>query len=556
MSQSLQPLAVLINAVSPLVSEEINREFTASFQTVVDNDKSDYVTYQNIAEIEDNYFNIVYTKDNHNADDTLTIDVECEHVSYDLIGDENNPADSMIVDYYADVGTPTQLLTNLLAGTNFTVGAVEFSALTTLAINEKVSKRGILLIMAAQLGGELKFSKYEISLLSRRGADNGLGFRYRRNLVSMSRITDNRNRVTGLPAVTYDTDVVELEFVQGHGVDDHYELGDTVHLFDSQLGIIDLPVRIIKESHNPVQRMKGNVTISNTAGAFIKDISDTVVALQQTTITKESLYNGVKIGPDEGFVAIRSDNKVKSILNATEGISVQSGDGLGAWIDRFYVDVDGNIHLTDAFIDIIKGAVRILISPTDGIKITKDNVDRFYVDVDGNLTFDGKMVVTNSGNLLAEIFQDTNGGVLKLYDTTGKLNVKIGVESGTETNVGGTLILYNDVPIGSNPVDYQRVEMGTIADAGIINLRDVNTKARVSIQADSAAGPYVGIRDSLESLKTYMTETEMFMYTKLVATQEYVAGIYQPIISGATGTFTTVDGKTVTVTDGVVSLIL
>ena len=555
---SLDTLAILNNVINPIILEELNRGFAFSFQTIIDGDKSDYVTYQNIVEIEDNYFNIVYTKDNHNADDTLTIDAECEHVSYDLIGDENNPADLMIVDYYADVGTPTELLTNLLAGTNFTVGQVEFSALTTLAINEKVSKRGILLIMAAQLGGELKFSKYEISLLSRRGADLGLGFRYRKNLMSMSRITDNRNRVAGLPAVTYDTDVAELEFAQGHGIDDHYELGDTVYLFDDQLGIANLPVRVIKESHNPVQRMKGNVTISNTAGAFIKDMSDTVVALQQTTITKESLYNGVKIGPDEGFVAIRSDNKVKSVLNATEGISVQSGDGLGAWIDRFYVDVDGNIHLTDAFINIVKDAVRILISPTDGIKITKDNVDRFYVDVDGNLTFDGKMVVTNFGNLLAEIFQDTNGGVLKLYDTAGKLNVKIGVESGIGTNIGGTMILYKDVPSGGDPLDYQRVEMGitTAMDFGVVNLRDANTKARVSIQADSGVGPYSGIRDSSEVLKTYMSETELFMNTKLVATQEYVAGIYQPIISGATGTFTTVDGKTITVTDGVVSLIL
>ena len=597
---SLDTLAILNNVINPIILEELNRGFAFSFQTVIDGDKSDYVTYQNIVEIEDNYFNIVYTKDNHNADDTLTIDVECEHVSYDLLGDENDPADLMIADSYVDVGTPTALLTTLFAGTSFTVGQVDFTALTTIAINEKVSKRGILLTLAAQLGGELKFNKYEISLLSRRGADNGLGFRYRRNLVSMSRITDNRNRAADLPTVTYDTDVVELEFAQGHGVDDHYELGDTVHLFDSQLGIIDLPVRIIKESHNPVQRMKGNVTISNTAGAFIKDISDTVVALQQTTITKESLYNGVKIGPDEGFVAIRSDNKVKSILNATEGISVQSGDGFGAWIDRFYVDVNGNIrlkdaflellvdavrilisptdgikitkdnvdrfyvdtdgkiHLTDAFIDIVKDAVRILISPTDGIKITKDNVDRFYVDTDGNLTFDGRMAVTNSGNLLAEIFQDTNGGVLKIYDVTGKLNAKIGVESGTGVNTGGTLILYVDVPTGSDPDDYKRVETGTarVLDCGLVNYRDTNKKARVSIQADSAVGPYSGIRDSSEVLKTYMTETEMFMNTKLVATQEYVAETYQPIISGATGTFTTVDGKTVTVTDGVVSLIL
>src|SRR5665648_140285 len=430
LNQSLEPLALLINVVSPSVSEEINREFTASFQTIVDGDKSDEVTYQNIAEIENNYFNIVYTKDNHNADDTLTIDVECEHVSYDLLGDENDPADTMIVDYYADVGTPAVLLTTLLAGTGFTVGQVDFTALTTLAINEKVSKRGILLKLAEQLGGELKFDKYVISLLTRRGADNGLGFRYRRNLVSMSRITDNRNKVAGLPTVTYDTDVVELEYAQGHGVDDHYGLGDTVYLFDDQLGIVNLPVRIIKESHNPVQRMQGKVTISNLAGAFIKDINDTVTDLQQTTVSKDALYNGVKIGPDEGFVATRSDNKVKSVLNATEGISVQSGDGLGAWENRFYVDVDGNIHLKDSYIDIVKGLVEVLVDPTVGLKITNNGIDVFYVDVDGNIHLKDSYIDIVKG--LVEVLVDptvglkiTNNGIDVFYvDVDGNIHLK------------------------------------------------------------------------------------------------------------------------------------
>jgi len=458
LNQSLQPLAVLLNVVSPLISEEINREFAASFQTVIDDDKSDYVTYQNIVEIEDDYFNIVHTKDNHNADGTLTMDVECEHVSYDLLGDENDPADTMIMDYYADVGTPTLLMTNLLAGTGFMVGTVDFTALTTLAINEKISKRGILLTLAAQLGGELKFNKYEISLLTRRGADNGLVFRYQKNLVSMSRITDNRNRVSGLPTVTYDTDVVELEYASGHGVDDHYGLGDTVYLFDSQLGIVNLPVRIIKESHNPVQHMQGKVTISNIPTAFVGDLSDTVSDLQRNTVAKDALYNGVKIGPDEGFVATRSDNKVKSVLNATEGISVKSGDGLGAWINRFYVDTTGNIHLKDSYIDILKGAVSILIDPSEGIKVTNGGVDKFYVDTTGNIHLKDSYIDIVKD--LVEILIDTTVGIkiindgvdVFFVDVNGKVNLVDMIASGAITgstitggSVSGTIISARDL---------------------------------------------------------------------------------------------------------------
>jgi len=566
LNPSLEPLAILLNVVSPSVSEEINREFTASFQTIIDGDKSDYITYQNIVEIEGNYFNIVYTKDNHNPDGTLTIDGECEHVSYDLIGDENDPADPMIHEYYANVGTPTALLTTLLSGTGFTVGQVDFTALTTIAINEKVNKRGILITLAEQLGGELKFDKYEISLLSRRGADRGLGFRYRRNLASMSRITDNRNKVDGLPTVTYTTDVVELEFAEGHGTDDHYELGDTVYLFDDQLGIANVPLRIIKESHNPQQRMQGNVTISNLSDAFVKDIHDTVAGLQQSTVYKGALYNGVRISAYDGFVATRTDNKVRTTLNATNGISVQSGDGLGTWVDRFYVDIDGNTRLKNAFIDITSGDTYILISPTEGIritkdsvdkfsldtngnvqlkdasinitsdgtniiispvegiKITKDSVDKFYVDVNGNLTFDGKMMVTDSGNTLAEIFKDTNGGILNLYDLSGNLNVKIGVESGVAGNTGGTLVLFKDVPPGSDPINFRRVELGISStfDCGAANFRDTSNKVRASIQADSSAGPYIGIRDSAEVMKSYISEFFGKIDNELIATRPWV----------------------------------
>lgn len=483
LNSSLQPLAVLLNVVSPLVSEEINRELTASFQTVIDGDKSVYVTYQNIAEIEGNYFNIAYTRDAHNADDTLTIDVECEHVSYDLIGDENDPADPMIHEYYTDVGTPTDLLTALLAGTNFTVGTVDFTALTTIAINERVSKRGILLTLAEQLGGELKFDKYEISLLTRRGADNGLGFRYRRNLVSMSRITDNRNKVDGLPTVTYDTEVVELEFAQGHGLDDHYELGDTVYLFDDQLGISNLPVRIIQESHDPLQRMQGTVTISNLAGAFIKDINDTVTNLQQNTVVKDALYFGAKIGPEYGFESILSDNTARAFFNAI-AFKMQKGDGTGNnWTDKLYFD-----------------------------------------PVEGEYTLDGRLIVKAASVLLAEIFKDTNGGVIKLYDSTGKLNVKLGVESGTGSNTGGTLILYKDFASG-DPDDYKRVESGvsTADDFGLTNYRDTNTKVRVSIQGDSAAnGPFIGIRNSSEALKSYLAELVGYINLEQIAVQPWV----------------------------------
>ena len=63
LDSALNTLAILENVVSPIISEDINREKTFDFTTVIDNDKSNYVNYQHKAEIEDNYYNIVYTEE-------------------------------------------------------------------------------------------------------------------------------------------------------------------------------------------------------------------------------------------------------------------------------------------------------------------------------------------------------------------------------------------------------------------------------------------------------------------------------------------------------------
>ena len=242
--------------------------------------------------------------------------------------------------------------------------------------------------------------------------------------------------------MTYDTDVAELEFAQGHGADDHYELGDTVHLFDSQLGIIDLPVRIIKESHNPVQRMKGNVTISNTAGAFIKDISDTVVALQQTTITKESLYNGVKIGPDNGFVATRSDDLVKTSMNATNGISIDMRNTIAAsYTPVFYVQTDaetgtaklylaGNAVFTGEVIasDIIGGTIAI---GSDSNIFNANSTDGIWL---GATTFaDAPFKVTLSGSVTATDLNMSGGNI-----TGGSITISSDATIGNIVTIGDT----------------------------------------------------------------------------------------------------------------------
>src|SRR5690606_9317431 len=53
-------------------------------------------------------------------------------------------------------------------------------------------------------------------------------------------------------------------------------------------------------------------------------------------------YNGLKWSKEEGLIVERSDGKVRSILNGTDGIKVQQKIG-SEWADVYYVDENGNV---------------------------------------------------------------------------------------------------------------------------------------------------------------------------------------------------------------------
>jgi len=328
-----ETLAILKNIWNTIKTEALNREYTFDFSTVIDGDKSQYITTTNKIEVENDWFNIIYFKKNRSIDG-ITFDVSCEHASYDLISANFTAG-------FTATGVFSAMATTVLSGTGFTIGTVEITASQTISINEATNGRNIMFQLATLYGGELKFDKYAISLLTRRGADNGVQFRYRKNISAASVIVDNRKKVGGLPTISYEVDVAELEFEhgyisKGYSSLEHYELGDTIRVIDEDLDI-DISLRIVKESHDPEQRMQGTVEISN----FVDDLTDTLMQIQTTSVAKNAIYNGVSIGPDEGFVAERSDELVKTSTNATNGIQIDLRDSITAsYTAVFYVQVD------------------------------------------------------------------------------------------------------------------------------------------------------------------------------------------------------------------------
>ena len=91
------------------------------------------------------------------------------------------------------------------------------------------------------------------------------------------------------------------------------------------------------------QKAKGEIIKQNNPLVAVKELAD-------SSILKDTLYNGVSIDEINGLVVTRSDTKVKSSFNATDGIKIQQNTGTvesPVWVDKFFVDVNGVLNLAD-----------------------------------------------------------------------------------------------------------------------------------------------------------------------------------------------------------------
>jgi len=444
-NSALETLALLENVTSPMISEEINRAFTFDFSAVIDNNKSTYVNYQNKVEVEDNYFNIVKTIEQRTSDG-IFVSANCEHVSYDLQRVTYTSGFTATGEFSAAM---TTILTdvNTALGTGFTLGTITVTGNETLSVTESVTARELLLDLAALYSGELKYNKYEISLLKTRGADRGVVFRYRKNLIGASRTIDAQNLDdSGYPTISYECSAAELEFeksfiARGHSTYEHYELGDTVRVLDPELNF-DASLRIVKESHNPFQRGQGTVGIGN----FIDDIFDTLTHIKTTTVTKNAIYNGCSIGPDRGFVATRSDDICETSLNATEGITIKLRDtATASYTSVFYVAMDtatgtatlyikGNSVFDGTLSADVINALSVLITPN--LYAGKATI--------AELTVDQLDTSTKVANYLASSTADVN--YIKIYEQNLQFITASTGGSATETaqNRNGVDLYWTD----------------------------------------------------------------------------------------------------------------
>jgi len=104
--------------------------------------------------------------------------------------------------------------------------------------------------------------------------------------------------------------------------------------------------------------------------------------------------NGIRIDSVNGIIATRSDNKIRTILNAIDGIKIQSHDGVG-WVDRLYADINGNLKVQN--VD-VKGNIDCSTLKINGVSALTTN-DKISVDAIEDLVVGGNVTMGSNATI-------------------------------------------------------------------------------------------------------------------------------------------------------------
>lgn len=194
------------------------------------------------------------------------------------------------------------------------------------------------------------------------------------------------------PVISYDVDVIDLSAQLGL-VEGGYTIGDTVQVFDEELGL-DLSTRIVRTRKQPRNRQRNSVELEYLRPG----LSDSQLALDQRAID----YNKIAVLVDENGdpltlsssttrwaeIAITVSGVTTPVLGATL-IGVPSGGG-GGTMD-VYATVDGS--------DI---GVRMEVSWTGSADIVEFSWPTYVADLDeGSYVVDWRATVTSGADTIA-----------------------------------------------------------------------------------------------------------------------------------------------------------
>lgn len=244
-------ITTIENIMNPVVYEEINGSYTFSFDVAYFD--TQHLVHPNFIEVEGQYYRINRIAKDHNT--TINVKVDCEHISYELIREEDS------IEEYDD--TASGMITDILANTGFSVGTVMATGMEYYKPSS-TSVRQRLFDIANLFGGELIFNNFTVSLVSKRGQDNGLKFELGENLVGVSQEIDNSE---GYSIASYEVDVIDLSQIKGYEGFAKVNLGDTIQVIDPLLNI-NVTYRVLSYERDPFQKINPKIQIGNLIRTF------------------------------------------------------------------------------------------------------------------------------------------------------------------------------------------------------------------------------------------------------------------------------------------------
>lgn len=278
--KDLNTLAYLNNIEAGHKLEEINGQLTLYFQCDIDPLKTPYLyNKDNFIVYGDDLFRVVDIEEYHNTTESVTVYVNCEHYTYDLIYIKHETF--VYLNSLAPV--PLQAAVN---GTPFQIRKCELSNKSSINYQEEeINSKQALSAIAANWGGELSYYRNYIDLLVRRGSNRGVAFRFGKNMTQIRRTTNLKKGT-----VSYEVDVEEGSELEELS---EYELGDTIRVVDERLDI-EIDVRIVALQTDLITNKTSNVTL----GDNVEDLRSSFSSVQQTVNNVANNLDSVKAEVD------------------------------------------------------------------------------------------------------------------------------------------------------------------------------------------------------------------------------------------------------------------
>ncbi|WP_097025427.1 phage tail protein [Clostridium peptidivorans] len=134
------------------------------------------------------------------------------------------------------------------------------------------------------------------------------------------------------PLLLLEANAVDLSYLTGNKPE-QFTLGVNLHLLNPIMNI-DSIYKVVGLDLDLLQPYDPKLTIANFPVKLTNAIND----LRKSTVQDNGVYNNVQVGSAFGIRAVRSDGKVVTTMNATEGISIENENQ-----KVFSVDENGDI---------------------------------------------------------------------------------------------------------------------------------------------------------------------------------------------------------------------